>query len=119
VVRVLLSRCSAPSALLAAALLVVVFLFVGCSGSVTSVRHAGEVKASATVAFEHAITASYPRGKALPYLAECAFDQRDFGAVRELLSKLGASPHDSATLRSIFDLRVGGEPERAPATGRR
>lgn len=45
VVRVLLSRCSDPRALLAAALLVVVSVVLGCSSPVTSVHRAGEVKA--------------------------------------------------------------------------
>lgn len=68
----------------------------------------------ANVAFERAIAAGYPRGKALPHLAECAFDRRDFGAVRALLSELGASPHESAALRSVIDLWVGSEPAREP-----
>ncbi|MBX3206039.1 MAG: hypothetical protein KF764_13285 [Labilithrix sp.] len=69
--------------------------------------------ARAEVAFERAIAAGYPRKKALPLLAECAFEQREHEAVGALLAELAASPHASAALRPVIDLWAESEPARS------
>jgi tetratricopeptide (TPR) repeat protein len=51
----------------------------------------------ATIAFERAIRAGYPRVKVLPWLAECAFYEREFGTVTALLGEL-----DSLSPANVF-----------------
>ena len=58
----------------------------------------------ATIAFERAASAGYPRWKLLVYLAECAFRQRDFVSVRTLLEQLEASPHEGAEFGGVIEL---------------
>lgn len=67
----------------------------------------------ATTAFERAIRAGYPRVKVLPWLAECAFHARDFGAVTSLLAELEALSPENVFFQPVSDLWA----ERAPDSG--
>ncbi len=67
---------------------------------------------AAAAAFEAAVQAGYPRPKALLLLAECAFEQRDFGKVRTALSELEASAHGTADVRDLLALWAERDPSR-------
>jgi hypothetical protein len=72
---------------------------------------------TAKTTFEAAERSGYPRRKVLPRLAECAFLQRDFRAVRVLLSELEASSQESADFDSVIELWTRGtEPARLEQT---
>lgn len=66
----------------------------------------------AAAAFEAAMLKGYPRGKVLLHIADCAFQRRDFAAVRSALAELAASPHDSADARDVIALWTQAEPAR-------
>lgn len=57
----------------------------------------------ATVAFERAISSGYPRVKVLPFLADCAFQHRDFAGVRGLLRELDASSPENLFFRPVME----------------
>lgn len=61
--------------------------------------------ARAKKSLERALRAGFPRVKALPYMAECAFQQRELHSVSELLFELEATAvHIDAALRPVLDL---------------
>jgi hypothetical protein len=60
--------------------------------------------ARAELAFERAFKAGYPRVKLLPYLAECAFHQRDYEAVRLFLKELESSSREDVFFRPVVEL---------------
>jgi|GEM_PF-1881893 len=66
----------------------------------------------AGAAFEAAMRAGYPRSKVLIDVAECAFQRRDFAAVRAVIAELDASPQDSADVRDIIALWTQGDAAR-------
>jgi hypothetical protein len=57
----------------------------------------------ALAAFERAVYAHYPRAKVLPYMAECAFRQRRYEAVRSLLRDLEMVARDNKGLQPVVD----------------
>jgi polysaccharide biosynthesis protein PelE len=57
----------------------------------------------ATIAFERAIAAGYPRVRLLPYLAECSFQRRDFAGVRGLLRELDSSSPENLFFRPVME----------------
>ncbi|MDF2692707.1 MAG: Extracellular Matrix protein PelE [Labilithrix sp.] len=75
----------------------------------------GDVSA-ATAAFDRAARAGYPAKKLLPHLAECAFLQRDYAAIRARLLELDASPHESADFHGVIDIwtREGPSQQQQP-----
>lgn len=68
----------------------------------------------AQIAFERAMTAGYPRIKVLPYLAECAFLQRNYKQVRTLLRELDSSSPENLFFRSVMDFWQEQQSERPP-----
>jgi hypothetical protein len=66
----------------------------------------GREAAHARAAFERAMRAGYPRVRILPYLAECAFHERDLGAVGSLLAELEGSAEHSLS-GPVIDLWCG------------
>jgi hypothetical protein len=57
----------------------------------------------ASIAFERAMAAGYPRVKVLPFLAECAFQHRDFAGVRGLLRELDSSSPENLFFRPVME----------------
>jgi uncharacterized protein HemY len=65
----------------------------------------GEV-AGAKAALESSVALGQPHSSVLPYLAEIAFDQRDFATVRALMAQLDGMNIASKT-RAVADLWSG------------
>ena len=70
--------------------------------------------ARAATAFERAVRAGYPRVKVLPWLAECAFLARDFGAVTSLLAELESLSPENVFFQQVSDFWAERAPESAP-----
>ena len=68
----------------------------------------------AEIAFARAIKAGYPRVKILPWLAECAFYEREFAAVRALLRELEAASPENVFFQPVSDFWAGAHSERPP-----
>ena len=68
----------------------------------------------ATIAFERAINAGYPRSRLLPWLAECAFYLRDFDTVRALLRELESSSPENVFFRDVFQMWADRNSDRPP-----
>jgi polysaccharide biosynthesis protein PelE len=68
----------------------------------------------ATTAFERAIRAGYPRIKVLPWLAECAFYERDFGTVRLLLGELESLSPENVFFQPVSDFWADRQADRGP-----
>ena len=58
----------------------------------------------AAAAFDAAMRAGYPRGRVLAFIADCAFQRRDFAGVRAALAELEASPQHGADVRDVLAL---------------
>jgi len=58
---------------------------------------------AAAAAFQRALEAGHAAGKALPYLAECAFELRDFERVRVYVRRMWHASLEHAQLRPVME----------------
>lgn len=59
---------------------------------------------TARLAFEEALSLQHPPIKCLPYLAECAFRQRNFGLVRAVIRTFNEHARGHAALHAVVDV---------------
>jgi polysaccharide biosynthesis protein PelE len=69
---------------------------------------------AASLAFTRAIAAGYPRVKVLPWLAECAFYERDFATVTALLAELDSLSPENVFFQPVSDLWARRDRGEAP-----
>jgi tetratricopeptide (TPR) repeat protein len=57
----------------------------------------------AVQSFQGAVRLYYPRTKVIPYLAECAFRQKRYDAVRAMLGEMGRATRGTSVLQPLVD----------------